>query len=317
MTGFFRLPWQGLFSADGGNYGRGGIRRYLQIVRLPNLFTAPSNVVVGYLTITPLPELNVFSLATLMISSTLLYVSGVVFNDYFDLETDRKERPSRPLPSGTISGRAALGMAIGSMSAAIIIASAVSVPSLIVTIGLSGVIIAYNYNMKRGSRSGPLTMGGARFLNVVLGASQALSHTGRLNFDHTLFAGACIFAYVVAITVLSRSEVSGTSSKGLVIIPFLGLYFIIAASAAATFTGMFGAWDLIILGPLAVIVTLVFKNTLPGSGGSIQSGIKNLVLSIIILDSVFITGTSGPLPGLLNLLLLLPAFLSARYFYVT
>ena len=37
-------------------------------------------------------------------ASTLLYWSGMVWNDYFDLEQDRKERPGRPLASGRITG---------------------------------------------------------------------------------------------------------------------------------------------------------------------------------------------------------------------
>jgi 4-hydroxybenzoate polyprenyltransferase len=30
-----------------------------------------------------------------MISSILLYIAGIVFNDYFDIEIDLKERPLR------------------------------------------------------------------------------------------------------------------------------------------------------------------------------------------------------------------------------
>ena len=51
-------------------------------------------------------------LFALMVSSGLLYVAGIVLNDYFDIEIDKRERPSRPLPSGNISKGHALAIAL-------------------------------------------------------------------------------------------------------------------------------------------------------------------------------------------------------------
>jgi 4-hydroxybenzoate polyprenyltransferase len=50
-----------------------------------------------------------------MASSALLYVSGIVFNDFFDIEIDRKERSFRPLPSNEITKQKALIIATVSL----------------------------------------------------------------------------------------------------------------------------------------------------------------------------------------------------------
>ena len=85
------------------------VRDYLQLVRLPNLFTAVADVAMGFFVAQPLlaeRRLGMWewaALGTLAAASVLLYAAGVVLNDWFDLEIDRQERPERPLPSGRIA----------------------------------------------------------------------------------------------------------------------------------------------------------------------------------------------------------------------
>src|SRR5207302_1510764 len=50
-------------------------------------------------------------------ASTLLYWAGMVWNDYFDLAQDRKERPLRPIPSGRVTPRMAALLGTGLMLA--------------------------------------------------------------------------------------------------------------------------------------------------------------------------------------------------------
>src|SRR5271170_6826191 len=81
------------------SYDWSGLRPYAQLVRLPNTFTAMADICLGALAAGILLERwPVF--VCLLVASTLLYWSGMVWNDYFDLEQDRKERPGRPLASG-------------------------------------------------------------------------------------------------------------------------------------------------------------------------------------------------------------------------
>jgi len=75
---------------------------WLRLMRLPNVFTAIADVAMGYLFVHG-KFVDPAKLACLIAASALLYTAGMVLNDVFDIEVDRKERPFRPLPSGRIS----------------------------------------------------------------------------------------------------------------------------------------------------------------------------------------------------------------------
>ena len=77
-------------------------RAYLELVRLPNLFTAVGDIVAGYLVVSRGVDVSWGVLAILIASSVCFYAGGVVLNDYFDRDVDAVERPERPIPSGRI-----------------------------------------------------------------------------------------------------------------------------------------------------------------------------------------------------------------------
>src|SRR5437660_1410483 len=106
-------------------------RAYAQLIRLPNVFTAMADICLGWLcalaTGTPAARWPTFLL--LMGASACLYSGGMIWNDFFDIEQDKRERPFRPLPSGRISRRVAgtagviallLGMALACQAALIV-----------------------------------------------------------------------------------------------------------------------------------------------------------------------------------------------------
>ena len=59
-------------------------RAYLELVRLPNLFTAVGDIVAGYLIVSRGQDVSWRDLIVLMLASVCLYAGGVVLNDYFD-----------------------------------------------------------------------------------------------------------------------------------------------------------------------------------------------------------------------------------------
>jgi 4-hydroxybenzoate polyprenyltransferase len=213
-------------------------RQYIILVRLPNVFTAASNILPGYFTVitaaaSSFPNINILYLAGLMTSSSLLYLAGIVFNDYFDIEIDKKERPSRPLPSGKITKRKALTIAISSIIAANVLTLLINLTSLLVAVTLTTIIIAYDYRLKHNTITGPITMGFARFVNIILGASPALPTLllSTASSKMLLFIATSMFLYVVAIGILSKKEVSGKATK-LIIISSLSIVFVNIASIA-------------------------------------------------------------------------------------
>src|SRR5438128_3643671 len=84
-------------------------RVYAQLVRLPNVFTAMADIGLGWCgaLASGAPAARWPALLLLLASSSCLYSGGMVWNDFFDVEQDRRERPFRPLPSGRISRRRA------------------------------------------------------------------------------------------------------------------------------------------------------------------------------------------------------------------
>jgi 4-hydroxybenzoate polyprenyltransferase len=310
------------------NHGRiGKLRQYLLLVRLPNVFTTPSNILVGYLATTPPAEANGFHLAALMVSSGLLYIAGIVLNDYFDVEVDRRERPSRPLPSGSISKERAMSIAIIALAAANAIALAVSPASLAVSAALTAAIIAYDYRLKR-SPAGPFAMGSTRFLNVILGASPALSAAvasgGRAVpvpgiWAAAIFAAMSLFVYIIAIMILSKKEAS--NEKPNTSAAFSIIFAMIASIAFADIFLLQLQWVFLInLMIFAAVIVATYKRLITESSpdsNPVQQAIKNMVISIIILDSVFVSGMAGFPYGMATLVLIAPAILLAKMLYVT
>jgi 4-hydroxybenzoate polyprenyltransferase len=258
-----------------------------------------------------------------MTSSSLLYLAGIVFNDYFDIEIDKKERLTRPLPSGKITKRKALTIAISSMIAANVITLVINWTSFIIAIILTTIIIAYDYRLKHNNISGPIIMGLARSINVLLGASPALS---MLLLSVTaskmlLFIAISLFLYIVAISILSKKEVSGKATN-LIIISSLSIVFVdIAAIAIAGLIGIFQPAVFAFLVLFSVVMIITFRPILRGLDNlapiHIRNIIKNMIISIIILDSVFVSGLIGLPYGLATLLLLVPSVLLSRKLYLT
>src|SRR5215210_5721665 len=89
---------------------------YAQLVRLPNVFTAIADILLAAAATTlfreggqPVQLLDYLgTFALLMLASACLYSGGMVWNDYFDLEQDLRERPFRPIASGRVSLQAAV-----------------------------------------------------------------------------------------------------------------------------------------------------------------------------------------------------------------
>jgi 4-hydroxybenzoate polyprenyltransferase len=303
-------------------------RQYIILVRLPNIFTAASNILSGYFTIvatvsSSFINLHLLYLVGLMTSSSLLYLAGIVFNDYFDIEIDKKERLTRPLPSGKITKRKALTIAISSMIAANVIALVINWTSFIIAIILTTIIIAYDYRLKHNNITGPIIMGLARSINVILGASPALS-TLLLSVTASkmlLFIAISLFLYVVAISILSKKEVSGKATN-LIIISSLSIVFVdIAAIAIAGLIGIFQPAVFAFLVLFSVVMIITFRPILRGLDNlapiDIRNIIKNMIISIIILDSVFVSGLIGLPYGFATLLLLVPSVLLSRKLYLT
>ena len=188
------------------------VRAYLQLVRAPNVFTAMADILLGYLfTHEQLQRWPLF--ASLLAASTLLYLSGMVLNDYFDREVDARERPERPIPSGHVAPATALRLGLTMLLGGTALAWLTSAvagdarPALTATL-LAAAIGLYDAFAKS-TPLGPLVMGACRSLNVLLGMSLS---TEPWQAIHWVVAGG-VGLYIVGVTVFARSE-ARTSARG-------------------------------------------------------------------------------------------------------
>ena len=118
-------------------------RAWMQLFRPPNLLTVPGDPLAGFLLARlAVGGMPVMSAWPCILASLLLYMAGLLSNDYFDLEEDKKERPDRPLPSGAVNPRAALTVAVILAVLGVGTAFTVFLPTALRTAARSGVVAA-------------------------------------------------------------------------------------------------------------------------------------------------------------------------------
>lgn len=294
-------------------------RAYLELVRLPNLFTAPGDVVAGYLIVSAGTVPSWGHLAVLIAASVCFYAAGVVLNDYFDRRLDAEERPERPIPSGRIGERDALSLGALLLAAGCIMAAGAGVASLVVAMLLAGCIVLYDAKGKRIEYVGSLNMGACRFLNVVLGASGAALLAPETWPSDVLPVALAVMLYIAAVTLLATGEVWG-GNRTISSLVFAAIVVVIGGVVwlgvterlaqplyALPFLAVFAA------ATLRVVGRVVGSPTAP----NIRTAIKTCVLSLILLDAAIAAGAGGLIFGIGIAVLLLPALYAARLYAVT
>ncbi len=297
----------------------GSIRDYLILIRIPNLFTIPSNVIVGFSQLVLLNNANWATLFILILTSLLLYTVGIVLNDYIDRQIDRRERPTRPLPSGKISARSALIFVVVATLSSVLAAAYVSLFTLVIVLSIIGTIIAYDCWLKS-STFGHMVMALSRVFNIVLGFSPLLFLPFSSNNDliRITVILASMFIYVFTISYLSKFETGALTKKINYTFALLSISSISVVLVLFTIAGYFKL-DLFFILPIFIGMLLITFGKRYTRFGANEAGqmVRNLVLSIIVLDSLFVSGSIGLVYGLGLLVFLIPAIILSRRFYVT
>jgi 4-hydroxybenzoate polyprenyltransferase len=298
-------------------------RAYLELVRLPNLFTAVGDIVAGYLIVTQGVDVSWRSLGILMTASVCLYAGGVVLNDYFDRDVDAVERPERPIPSGRIHAPTALTLGLALLGLGCLCAAAVGLASLMVAVLLSGCIVLYDARGKRIEYVGSVNMGACRFLNIVLGASGTASFgtAGLLEgwFWPALPVALIVLLYISAVTLLATGEVWGGNRVisslvfGAVVVVIGGVLWLGLAGRLQEPIASYPFLAVFAVATLGVVGRVVGSPVAP----NIRTAIKVCVLSLILLDAAIAAGAGGLGYGVGIAALLVPALYAARLYAVT
>lgn len=294
-------------------------RTYLELVRLPNLFTAGGDVIAGYLVVSRGVNVSSWHLAVLIVASVCLYAGGVVLNDYFDRAVDAVERPERPIPSGRIHATDALKLGLGLLGLGCILAAGAGTLSLGVAILLAGCIVLYDSRGKRIEYVGSANMGACRLLNVVLGASGAAPLLLESWFWFALPVALIVFLYIASVTLLATGEVWG-GNRRISTTVFVAVVVVIGGVLWLGFSDRLGEplygypfLAIFAAATLYVIGRVVAEPAAP----RIRTAIKTCVLSLILLDAAIAASAGGLGYGIGVAVLIIPALYAARLYAVT
>ncbi len=301
-------------------------RAYLQLVRIPAVFTAMADIFLGFLMMhgtllidgCPLP----FTL--LLLSSSCLYLAGMTFNDVFDRKIDAVERPRRPIPSGRIPVKSAVVLGSALILSGVGAAAIVGMNSLLVSLVLTAAIFLYDGVLKS-TVAGPLVMGSCRVLNVLLGAS-AVADIAPLASPPVICVALGLGVYIIGVTWFARDEAVTSSRSQLVFAAVLvnaaliSLFWLAVDSGSSGFGGHVAVLRLIF--PFAVIALVLNRSLFLAIGDPkpvyVQRGVKTLLQWLIVLDATLVFAETGdPIYAAVTAVLLLPAMFLGRWVFVT
>jgi len=300
------------------------MRAYLQLVRLPNVFTAMADILLGFLlTHRSLDPVGRFLL--LFAASSLLYLAGMVLNDYFDREQDARERPFRPIPSGRVSARTAqvlgIGLLIGGIAFGWIVTAVAGDlrPGIVATL-LAGCVFLYDGVVKP-KPIAPAIMGACRTLNVLLGMSLSFQSWSPAYWAVAIGIGV----YIAGVTTFARSEAreSGRMQLGLgLAILIVGIAIVASMPAWATGTewppihvgaNWYVFWALLALS----IGYRCLRAVLDPQPPLVQAAVKSCIFSLVVIDAAAVLAVQELYWGVAILLLLIPMLLIGRWIYST
>ena len=203
------------------------LRAWMELLRVPNLFTVPGDPLAGFLIAsTRGPAANLLCVLPAVGAALCLYSAGLITNDRFDLEEDRRDRPRRPLPSGRVSTRAAVAVALILIALGVALAAVAGLLSCAVAATLAVMMVLYNAWAKRVPVLGPLVMGLCRGLSVMLGVAAA-AQPNSMNLALSIIAASGITLYIFTVTFVASRETTGRApgyvamAPGIVMLLFL------------------------------------------------------------------------------------------------
>lgn len=142
---------------------------YLDIMRPHNAAMSIIAVFVGWTLIFGISpgHLGAYQLYFSMIAVFLISGAGNVINDYLDVESDKINKPNRPIPAGRIKKNVALVYAIALFAAGMILAGYVNVVTFLLAIINVVVLIIYSLTLQNKIFLGNISIGylvGSTFL---------------------------------------------------------------------------------------------------------------------------------------------------------
>jgi 4-hydroxybenzoate polyprenyltransferase len=328
------------------------LQSYLELLRLPNVFTALADVTMGFFFVVAgsleggewaftndgqqsLSPLGMWTLGLVAAASALLYSAGMTLNDVFDIELDREEQPDRPLPSGRIPLGAARWLGWQLLTLGIMLASAAAVildkfpaarvnnfvltwrPALVAAV-LAVLIVLYNAGLKR-TPLGPLAMGSCRMLNVLLGMSVL---RGPWRIEHWVTA-AGIGVYIAGVTWFARNDARRSDRRQLAAATLLmlgGIGLIASLPMLTDQLAIFSPqepalWQWYMFVAMWGVYVLIHSGAALAqpSPGPVRGAVRHLITALIFLDTAACCAGAGKFYAIAVAILVIPMTVLSRW----
>ena len=285
-------------------------RAYLALLRPANVVTAVADIVAGYAIA---GAEDGAALVRLIVATICLYAGGVVLNDFFDRELDATERPERPIPSGRVPAGHAAALGGLLLLAGLIAGASVSWHAGALAFSIALLAVIYDAWGKHQAVVGPVNIASCRALNLLLGVAAVPAA-----LTSSWIVALLPFAYITAVTILSRGEVHGGRRVTATLSASIVAGVVVAAGVLAARSGSNALIS-------ALLVLLFASRVLPAfwrarrdpSPASIRFAVRTGVLSLLLLDAAIAAVYAGAPLALLILALAPAAWLLARVFAVT
>ena len=311
------------------------IAAWAQLVRIPNVFTVLADVSAAFLLVHQGPT-PIERFILIVLAGVALYWAGMILNDVFDVEKDRKERPTRPIPAGLVSlGHARTAGWILLFTGVVIAAAAGRIPSdgapitwlpAFTAFALAVMIIGYDGPLKK-TPLAPVAMGGCRVLSFLLGASPFFAiAAGSPLFEKYLFGIALGFGvYIMGITTMARREAEGGHSSNLqigLVVTALGAVMLafapqLKANQMGWAVATSGVFPMMIGAISFPVILRGFRAVRDPTPVKIQTTIRIGIFTIIPLAASFGFLGAGPWWGLALFGLTMPSLYFSLRFRVT
>ncbi len=291
------------------------VRSYLELVRIPAVFTAPADVLAGLALAAAWGHpVRLVEILCLVLAGALIYCAGMAANDIFDRRIDAVERPGRPIPSGRVSLGAAWAFVLLAQGLGLGLAALLNLEA-VAAVGVT-IVATYLYNgLLKASLLGPFIMALCRYGNALIG----LSVLGWAALDgYLLIIPTTTALFVLMLTTVSRFEVSGGQSASS---RWALMGFVTAA-------GLCGVWSGLGILPVR---WAAFLGVLPilwlyrparaawtvGGGGDFRATVMAGIFGIALVNAIIAVGAGQWLFGLAICASAGVGKVFARWFYAT